>query len=88
MQHCEGFKPVTASEGWFTNAHERNDVVTSRETLLKEMLELERRMCHFEGEGMETRIEPSLLDGEKEVVLITHDELTFYCNKGRRFFWL
>jgi hypothetical protein len=83
-----GFKPVTASKGWFTDAHERDDVVASREIFLKEMLELERRMCHFEGENMETRIEPDLLDGEKEVVLITHDESTFYCNEGRRFFWL
>ena len=81
-----GFKPVTASKGWFTDAHERDDVVASRETFLKEMFELERRMCLFEGENMETRIEPDLLDGEKEVVLITHDESTFYCNEGRRFF--
>ena len=82
------FKPVAASKGWFTDAHERGDVVASRETFLKEMLELERRMCHFEGENMETKIEPDLLDGEKMVVLITHDESTVYCNEGRRFFRL
>lgn len=83
-----GFKPVTASKGWFTDAHERVDVIASREIFLTEMLELERRMCHYEGENMDTRIEPDLLVGENEVVLITHDESTFYCNEGRRFFWL
>ena len=45
-----GFKPVTASKGWSTDAHERDDVVASRETFLMVMLELERRMYHFEGE--------------------------------------
>ena len=62
--------------------------MASPEIFLKEMLEFERRMCHFEGENMETRIEPDLLDGEKEIVLITHNESTFYCNERRRFFWL
>jgi hypothetical protein len=85
---ARGFKPVTASKGWFTDAHERVDVVASREAFLSEMFELERRMCHYEGENMEIRIEPELRDGENEVVLITHDESTFYCNEGRRFFWL
>ena len=37
---------------------------------------------------METKIDTDLLDGEKEIVLITHDESTFYCNEGRRLFWL
>lgn len=83
-----GFKPVTASKGWFTDAHERDDVVAAREVFLSEMFELQKRMCHYEGENMETRIEPELLEGQKEAVLITHDESTFYCNEGRRFFWL
>jgi hypothetical protein len=45
---ARGFKPVTASKGWFTDAHERVDVVASREAFLSEMFELERRMCHYE----------------------------------------
>jgi hypothetical protein len=37
---------------------------------------------------MSTPVPPTLKDGEKEAVLVTQDESTFYCNEGRRFFWL
>ena len=37
---------------------------------------------------MSIPILPVLQEGKKEAVLVTHDESTFYCNEGRRYFWL
>jgi hypothetical protein len=39
-----GFNATTASKGWFTDAHERPDVVASRVKFLVDMGELESRM--------------------------------------------
>lgn len=85
---CLGFKPTVASKGWYTDSHERPDIVASREDFLRQMEIYDRRMRHFKGEDMQESIPPQLHQGEKECVLITHDESTFYCNEGRRFFWL
>lgn len=37
---------------------------------------------------MTTIIEPLLLPNEREIVLITHDESTFYANDGKRVVWM
>jgi hypothetical protein len=42
----------------------------------------------FAKDGTKTIHPPELKDGEKEVVLITQDESTFYTNEGKRFFWM
>ena len=57
------------------------------------MEKYERRMKTFGGEGTDVAnmaiiTEPNLEDGEKEIVMITHDESTFYCNEGMRLFWM
>lgn len=83
-----GFNATIASKGWFTDAHERPDVVASRVKFLADMAELETRMTFYRGDDMSIPVPAELKDGEKEAVLVTHDESTFYCNEGRRFFWL
>ena len=40
------------------------------------------------GENLEIVHLPELTTGEREVVLVTHDESTFYCNKGLKLFWM
>jgi hypothetical protein len=59
---------------------------------MRKMETLERRMCKFGSDksaNMEEVFQPELLlPGEKELVLITHDESTFYCNEGKRMFWM
>ena len=40
------------------------------------------------ADNMEEAIAPCLAEGEKEAVLVTHDESTFYCNEGKRLFWM
>ena len=55
---------------------------------LPTMLQYERRMQEYTGLNMEIIIPPDLLDEEKRVVLITHDESTFYCNEGKPLMWI
>jgi len=43
-------------------------------------------MSHYEGENM-NRILPNLAKGEKEHILVTHDECIFYSNDGQRGIW-
>lgn len=83
-----GWNVEIASKGWFTDGHERTDVVEDRINFLKTMEDIERRSKLYEGHDMNEVILPSLNTGEKEVILITHDESTFYCNEGRRLFWM
>ena len=55
---------------------------------LPRMLNYERRMQEYSGDKMETVIRPELLDEKKRVVLITHDESTFYCCEGKPLMWM
>ena len=43
-------------------------------------------MSKYEGEFMD-RIHPNLPEGEKERVLVVHDECIFYSNDGKRGLW-
>ena len=45
-------------------------------------------MEDYTGEDMGVVIAPKLLEGEKRVVLITHDESTFYCCEGKPMLWM
>ena len=83
-----GFFPTKASKGWFTDGHERPDVVEYRERFIADIMPKFKRMTGYTGNKCETEIRPVLEDGEREFVIITHDEVTFYSNEGRQFFWL
>jgi len=56
------FNATKASKGWFTDGHERVDVVQYRSIFLQKMESLERRMKRFgrdKGAEMETVEEPA-----------------------------
>lgn len=74
-------------KGMYFDGHEREDVVTYRSKFLEEMKDLERRMVRYEGETMEP-IPPVLGAGERELILVTHDECIFYSNDGKRGIWV
>ena len=79
-----GFNPKLQTTGYYTDDHNRADVTEYRDKVFLPILaEYERRMADYAGEDMETVILPELMDGEKRVVLITHDESTFYCCEGK-----
>src|SRR3954470_22348043 len=50
------------------------------------MFEYEKYMSKYEGKTMD-RIYPNLPEGEKERILVTHDECIFYSNDGKRGVW-
>ena len=74
-------------KGLYFDGHEREDVVAYQNTFLEIMKNLERRMARYEGEEMKA-ILPALGVGERELILVTHDECVFYSNDGKRGIWV
>src|SRR5207237_7375024 len=65
------------------------DVVLYRQEWAKQMLEYRRKMETYEGDEMEKVNPPTELnEGEKKLVLVTHDECTFYSNDVKKTMWL
>ncbi len=96
-----GFDAEKAQKGWFTDGHERADVVADREQFLKDMVPIEARMRLFDKDGEECGVWHGPLcfvcaegldhkceAGCREAVVVTHDESTFYANDGKKFFWM
>lgn len=76
-------------KGMYIDGHERDDVVEYRKAFLTRMDEYSQRMATFDvvdGEMVITM--PTLRDGEKFLVLVTHDESTFYENDRKRRRWI
>ncbi len=73
-------------QGIYYDGHERDDVLQYREVFLEKIFEHEKYMSKYEGETMK-RIYPNLPEGEKERILVTHDECIFYFNDGKRGVW-
>ena len=84
-----GFEREEAKKGYYTDGHEREDVVTYRAEFLEKMKDYERRMGHWAGPDMNEFCSPceSLREGEKEVVLVTHDEMIVHANDATKYFW-
>ena len=51
------------------------------------MMQYFQRMESYSGDDKEEVVEPSLLPGQKQLVLVTHDESTFYANDGKQTIW-
>ena len=83
-----GFKPTVYQQGLYFDGHERPDVVTYRKLFLDEFLEYQRRMFTYVGDDLETPIHPELRDGERPIVLVTHDESCFSSNDGSKTIWM
>ena len=82
-----GFFPTNASKGWFTDGHEREDVIRFREEIfLPKMALLETQIRKYTKESNYTEF--ILPDGPSESVIITHDESTTYANEGRAVFYM
>ena len=84
-----GYNPKLQQKGYYTDGHNRDDIVDYRDNVfLPRMLQYEKRMQEYSGKDMEVVLPPELSNGEKRVVLITHDESTFYCNEGKPLMWM
>lgn len=75
-------------KGLYNDGHERDDVVAYRNIFLQRMAVYEKRLITYVGDFMETAIQPELQDGERTLILVTHDESCFGCNDGRSYCWL
>ena len=65
-------------QGIYYDGHEREDVVEYRRIFLSEIAKFEKYM---------KRIAPILNLGEKEHILVVHDECIFYSNDGKHGTW-
>lgn len=81
--------------GYYTDDHNRPDVVQYRDNFLLEMENYEKRMKNYaddcpclKGSQCDKCVVPILLQGERIVVFITHDETTVYSNDGKKFIWV
>src|SRR5688572_11714281 len=81
-----GFFYQQHHQGVYYDGHEREDVIAYREEFLKTISYYETFMAKYNGNDM-NRIPPQLKDGEKEHILVTHDECIFYANDGKRGIW-
>ena len=78
--HDLGFSQKCHKKGVYFDGHERDDVVEHRKEFVAEMNELERR-CIYNGHL------PVLQDGERPLIMIHHDESTFYANADQSQYW-
>ena len=63
--HILKFKPDSSKKGYYTDGHNRVDVVKDRETrFLPQMLDFEKRMREYSGDNMEIIKEPVLNEGK------------------------
>ena len=86
--HELGLRYIDFRRGVYNDGHEREDVVQYRELFLRRMEGYQRRMATFVDENLEIVIEPELNDGERKLVLVTHDESCFSSNDGRKTVWM
>ena len=75
-----GFSQKYHKKGVYFDGHERPDVVEYGEQFVQQLHELDQR-CIYDGH------EPQLLEGEKPLIQIHHDESTFYANADQGHYW-
>ena len=75
----------------YIDGHEREDVVKYREEFLERWKEYEKRMVTYDNDG-NIEHEPTGFAvpqrGRFRLILVTHDESTFYANDRRKTQWM
>lgn len=80
------FKKITKQV--YMDGHEREDVVEYRKTFAADMMALKKRMETFDDNDYSVVVQPVLEEGQKKLVMVTHDESTFYANDYKNIVWL
>ena len=78
--HRLGFSQKNHHKGVYFDGHERDDVVEYRRTFVEALKKVDDR-CIYEGH------DPRLQIGQKPLIMIHHDESTFYANADQSFYW-
>ena len=86
--HSLGWHAKKHVRSIYYDGHERADVVSRRITFLAEMAEYEKKMTKYEGPDCMIEVPPVLQPGEREHVLIVHDESTYYANEDESMEWV
>lgn len=81
--HTLGFHPDHSKKGYYTDDHNRADVVQYRDIFLKQMEDFEKTMIQYDGPLL-----TPIVSNDKKTVLITHDESLFYSNEGVSVVWM
>ena len=85
---CMGYSWRRAKKGVYVDGHERDDVVKYRqEVFLPKLQQVRNRLARWNEDGSVFK-EGALPEGDRWVVIVTHDESTFNVNDGRRQMWL
>jgi hypothetical protein len=71
----------------YFDGHEREDVKIYREGWSKRMMDYKKRMDSYTGEYEEIVVPPTNNRLQK-IVMVTHDESTFYAHDGKETVWL
>jgi len=75
-------------KGVYMDGHERLDVVSYREEWVSRMQEHEKRMAFYEGEQNEITRMPVLAPGEKQIVMVAHDECAMHAHDAKGTLWM
>ncbi|KZP03294.1 hypothetical protein FIBSPDRAFT_769167, partial [Athelia psychrophila] len=78
------------AKGMYMDGHEREDVVAYRDGFVARWQEYEKRMVTFDNDGVESPFPPGFpvaQTGRFRLILITHDESTFYAYDRRKSMW-
>ena len=78
--HNLGFSQKNHHKGVYFDGHERNDVAEYRSEFVSKSLELEQ-LCARPGHT------PVLAEGQRPIIIIHHDESTFYSNADQSNYW-
>ena len=77
-----------AERGLFIDGHERNDVVLYRIKFLERWKnQYEPKMTHYTADGCIDHLPELVGPNDREIILYTHDESTFYANDRRKARW-
>ena len=79
--HELGFARVHHQKGVYFDGHDREDVVCYRNAFLASMEMFDKRSITFDGNL------PDLVNGEKPLIRVVHDESTFHSNCDQTYFW-
>jgi hypothetical protein len=86
--HRLNYKRLPYQQGMYVDGHERDDVVRYRKSWLNDMSKFEARMRKYEGEDCKSAIDPVLRSGERQLVMVVHDESYFSAHDGHRTVWM
>ncbi|TDL26508.1 hypothetical protein BD410DRAFT_881969 [Rickenella mellea] len=78
-----------AGNGMYRDGHDRDDVVKYREGFIQRMASYSKRMVTYDKDGniASNPTDVDIAAGKHPLILVTHDESTFYANDRRKTKW-